>query len=146
MLKVRESVLLWSLFESVVISLTARMDDVVQPVAFSKASLEFSLQDIEELKLLASELEEAKDEIDHLRSFLWNGSYTEIFITLSVWEVNYMKRRNEIKNRGPHAYYWDMMGENTPLFMRVFVVNRPFARWHHFTTTNRILQGFAILC
>ena len=90
------------------------MDDVVQPVAFSKASLEFSLQDIEELKLLASELEEAKDEIDHLRSFLWNGSYTEIFITLSVWEVNYMKRRNEIKNGGPHAYYWDMMGENTP--------------------------------
>ena len=46
------------------------MDDVVQPVAFIKASLEFSLQDIEELKLLASELEEAKDEIDHLRSFL----------------------------------------------------------------------------
>ena len=43
---------------------------MVQPVAFSKASLEFSLQDIEELKLLASELGEAKDEIDHLRSFL----------------------------------------------------------------------------
>ena len=146
MLKVRESILLWSLFESVVISLTARMDDVVQPVAFIKASLEFSLQDIEELKAFASELEEAKDEIDQLRSFLWNGSYTEIFITLSVWEVNYMKRRNEIKNGGPHAYYWDMMGENTLLFMRVFVVNRPFARWHHFTTTNRILQGFAILC
>ena len=40
---------------------------MVQPVAFIKASLEFSLQDIEEL---ASELEEAKDEIDQLRSFL----------------------------------------------------------------------------
>ena len=137
--KVRESIL-WSLFESVVISLTARMDDVVQPVAFIKASLKFSLQDIEKLN---SELEEAKDEIDQLRSFLWNGSYTEIFVTLSVWEVNYMKRRNEIKNGGPHAYYWDMMDENTPLFMRVFVVNRPFARWHHFTTTTRILQGFS---
>ena len=24
--------------------------------------------------------------------------------------------------------------------------NRPFARWHHFTTTTRILQGFAFLC
>ena len=137
--KVRESIL-WSLFESVVIALTARMDDVVQPVAFIKASLKFSLQDIEKLN---SELEEAKDEIDQLRSFLWNGSYTEIFVTLSVWEVNYMKRRNEIKNGGPHAYYWDMMDENTPLFMRVFVVNRPFARWHHFTTTTRILQGFS---
>ena len=43
---------------------------MVQPVAFIKASLEFSLQDIEELKLLASEVGEAKDEIDHLRSFL----------------------------------------------------------------------------
>ena len=64
------------------------MGDMVQPVAFIKASLEFSLQDIEELKALASELEEAKDEIDQLRSFLWNGSYTEIFVTLSVWEVN----------------------------------------------------------
>ena len=137
--KVRESIL-WSLFESVVISLTPRMDDVVQPVAFIKASLKFSLQDIEKLN---SELEEAKDEIDQLRSFLWNGNYTEIFVTLSVWEVNYMKRRNEIKNGGPHAYYWDMMDENTPLFMRVFVVNRPFARWHHFTTTTRILQGFS---
>ena len=46
------------------------MDDMVQPVAFIKASLEFSLQDIEELKPLSSELEEAKDEIDQLRSFL----------------------------------------------------------------------------
>jgi len=65
MLKVRESIL-WSLFESVVISLTARMDDMVQLVGFIKASLEFSLppEDIEELKPLASELEEAKDEID----------------------------------------------------------------------------------
>ena len=24
--------------------------------------------------------------------------------------------------------------------------NRPFALWHHFTTTTRILQGFAFLC
>ena len=24
--------------------------------------------------------------------------------------------------------------------------NRPFAPWHHFTTTTRILQGFAFLC
>ena len=69
------------------------MDDVVQPVAFIKASLEFSLQDIEELKLLASELEEAKDEIDHLRSFLWNGSYTLRFLShfpyekLITWNV-----------------------------------------------------------
>ena len=52
------------------IALTARMDDVVQPVAFIKASLEFSLQDIEKLRPLASELEEGKDEIDQLRSFL----------------------------------------------------------------------------
>ena len=43
---------------------------MVQLVAFIKASLEFCLQDIEELKPLASELEEAKDEIDQLRSFL----------------------------------------------------------------------------
>ena len=37
---------------------------MVQLVGFIKASLEFSLQDIKELKPLASELEEAKDEID----------------------------------------------------------------------------------
>ena len=36
----------------------------------SKPSLEFSLQDIEKLRPLASELEEGKDEIDQLRSFL----------------------------------------------------------------------------
>ena len=24
--------------------------------------------------------------------------------------------------------------------------HRPFARWRHFTTTTRILQGFAFLC
>ena len=24
--------------------------------------------------------------------------------------------------------------------------NRPFARWRHFTTTTRILQGIAFLC
>ena len=28
----------------------------------------------------------------------------------------------------------------------VIVPNRPFARWHHFTSTTRILQGFAFLC
>ena len=28
----------------------------------------------------------------------------------------------------------------------VIAPNRPFARWHHFTSTTRILQGFAFLC
>ena len=29
---------------------------------------------------------------------------------------------------------------------QVAVCNRPFARWRHFTTTTRILQGIAFLC
>ena len=28
----------------------------------------------------------------------------------------------------------------------IVLFNRPFALWHHFTTTTRILQGFAFLC
>ena len=30
--------------------------------------------------------------------------------------------------------------------MPISVSNRPFALWHHFTTTTRILQGFGFLC
>ena len=29
---------------------------------------------------------------------------------------------------------------------RLSASNRPLARWPHFTTTTRILQGFAVLC
>ena len=51
MLKVQES-MLPALFDSVVKSLTARVDGVVESVNAIKASLEFSQKDIEELKPL----------------------------------------------------------------------------------------------
>ena len=69
MLKVQES-MLRALFDSFVKSLTVRVDGVVESVNSLKASLEFSQKDIEELKPLASKLEEAKDEIDQLNSDL----------------------------------------------------------------------------
>ena len=56
MLKVQES-MLRALFDSVVKSLTARVDGVVESVNSLKASLEFSQKDIEELKPFASKLE-----------------------------------------------------------------------------------------
>ena len=64
MLKVQES-MLRALFYSVVKSLTARVDGVVQSVNSLNASLEFSQNNI-----FASKLEEAKDEIDQLNSDL----------------------------------------------------------------------------
>ena len=64
MLKVQES-MLRALFYSVVKSMTARVDGVVESVNSLKASLEFSQNDI-----FASKLEEAKDEIDQLNSDL----------------------------------------------------------------------------
>ena len=69
MLKVQES-MLRALFDSVVKSLTARVDGVVESVNSLKASLEFSQKDIEELKPFASKLGEAKDEIYQLNSDL----------------------------------------------------------------------------
>ena len=73
MLKVQES-MLRALFDSVVKSLTARVDGVVESVNSLKASLEFSQKDIEELKPFASKLEEAKDEIDQLIQIWLNKS------------------------------------------------------------------------
>ena len=68
-LKVQESILR-ALFDSVVKSLMARVDGVVESVNSLKASLEFPQRDIEELKPFASKLAEAKDEIDQLNSDL----------------------------------------------------------------------------
>ena len=73
MLKVQES-MLRALFDSVVKSLTARVDGVVESVDSLKASVEFSQKDIEELKPFASKLEEAKDEIDQLIQIRLNKS------------------------------------------------------------------------
>ena len=41
----------------------------------------------------------------------------------------------------------DWFGTPTwPPWHHVKTLYRPFARWHHFTTKTRILQGFAFLC
>ena len=70
MLKVQES-MLRALFGSVVKSLTARVDGVVESVNSLKASLEFSQKRHQgTYKPFASKPEEAKDEIDQLNSDL----------------------------------------------------------------------------
>ena len=73
MLKVQES-MLRALFDSVVKSLTARVDGVVESVDSLKASVQFSQKDIEELKPFSSKLEEAKDEIYQLIQIWLNKS------------------------------------------------------------------------
>ena len=72
-LKVQES-MLRALFDSVMKSLTARVDGVVETVDSLKASVQFSQEDIEELKPFSSKLEEAKDEIDQLNQIWLNKS------------------------------------------------------------------------
>ena len=92
MLKVQES-MLRALFDSVVKSLTARVDGVVESVNSLKASLEFSQKDIEELKPFVSKLEEAKDEIDQLNSDLAQQE-------LKAEYLENQSRRNNIRIKG----------------------------------------------
>ena len=92
MLKVQES-MLRALFDSVVKSLTARVDGVVESVNSLKASLEFSQKDIDELKPFASKLEEAKDEIDQLNSDLTQQE-------LRAEYLENQSRRNNIRIKG----------------------------------------------
>ena len=39
----------------------------------------------------------------------------------------------------PYSWFFIISAE----FLGKVYSNKPFARWHHFTTTTRILQGFA---
>ena len=68
MLKVQES-MLRTLFDSVVNSLNARIDDVLSSVSSIKASLEYSQKEIEDLKLLEAKLlDEAYETVDKIVS------------------------------------------------------------------------------
>ena len=91
-LKVQES-MLRALFEPVVKSLTARVDGAVESVNSLKASLELSQKDIEEHKLFAWKLEEAKDEIDQLNSDLAQQE-------LKAECLGNQSRRNNIRIKG----------------------------------------------
>ena len=92
MLKVQES-MLRALFDSVVKSLTARVDGVVELVNSLKASLEFSQKAIEDLKPFASKHEEAKDEINQLNSDLTQQE-------LKAEYLENQSRRNNIRIKG----------------------------------------------
>ena len=91
-LKVQES-MLRALFEPVAKSLTARVDGAVESVNSLKASLELSQKDIEEHKLFAWKLEEAKDEIDQLNSDLAQQE-------LKAECLENQSRRNNIRIKG----------------------------------------------
>ena len=67
MLKVQES-MLRTLFDSVVNSLNARIDDVLSSVSSIKASLEYSQKEIEDLKPLEATLDEAYETVDKIVS------------------------------------------------------------------------------
>ena len=67
MLKVQES-MLRTLFDSVVNSLNARIDDVLSSVSSIKASLEYSQKEIEDLKPLEAKLDEAYETVDKIVS------------------------------------------------------------------------------
>ena len=43
-------------------------------------------------------------------------------------------------------YFLSSLGFMAARLSRLSASNRPLARWPHFTTTTRILQGFAFLC
>ena len=67
LLKVQES-MLRTLFDSVVNSLNPRVDDVLSSVSSTKASLEYSQKEIEDLKLLDAKLDEAYEMVDKIVS------------------------------------------------------------------------------
>ena len=85
--------MLRALFDSVVKSLTVRVDGVVASVNSLKASLEFSQKDIEDFKPFASKLEEAKDEIGQLNSDLTQQD-------LKAEYLGNQSRRNNIRIKG----------------------------------------------
>ena len=67
---------------------------MVELINFLKASLEFSQKDIEELKTIASKLEDAKDEIDQLNSDLAQH------VELKAEYLENQSRRNNIRIKG----------------------------------------------
>ena len=81
------------LFDSVMKSLMARVDDVVESVNSLKASLEISQYDIQELQPFAPELDEAKDEIDQLNS-------DPVQQELKAEYLEYQSRRNNVRIKG----------------------------------------------
>ena len=85
--------MLRALFDSVVKSLTVRVDGVVASVNSLKASLDFSQKDIEDFKPFASKLEEAKDEIGRLNSDLTQQD-------LKAEYLGNQSRRNNIRIKG----------------------------------------------
>ena len=69
MLRVLETGMLRSLFDSVMKSITARVDDVMKSVALLKIKRvrnQYSQQDIEDVKPLTSKLEKSNTKIDQL--------------------------------------------------------------------------------
>ena len=92
LLKVQEF-MLKTLFESVVWSLSMRVDDVVKSVQSIKTSLEFTQKNMEELKPVQAELIKTNKEIERLNSDLSSQS-------LSLEYVENKSPRNNIMVNG----------------------------------------------
>ena len=92
LLKVQES-MLKALFESVLQSLSMRLDEVVKSVQSIKTSLEFTQKNMEELKPVQAELIKTSKEIERLNSDLSSQS-------LSLEYMENRCRRNNIRVNG----------------------------------------------
>ena len=83
LLKVQESTLR-TLFETVVNSLTTRVDEVVQNLAAIRASLEYSQREIERLKPLEARLNTFSVTVDKLsRDLVLQDLKAEIFLHMA---------------------------------------------------------------
>ena len=89
MLRVQESIL-ETLFESVVQSLSMRIDEVVKSVKSMRTSLEFTQKNTEELKPVQAELIKTNKEIEQLNLDLSSQS-------LSLEYMDNQSRRNNIR-------------------------------------------------
>ena len=92
LLRVQES-MLETLFESVVQSLSMRLDEVVKSVKSMRTSLEFTQKNTEELKPVQAELIKTNKEIERLNSDLSSQS-------LSLEYMDNQSRRNNIRVNG----------------------------------------------
>ena len=92
LLRVQEA-MLETLFESVVQSLSIRLDEVVKSVKSIRTSLEFTQKNTEELKPVQAELIKTNKEIERLNSDLSSQS-------LSLEYMDNQSRRNNIRVNG----------------------------------------------
>ena len=87
MLSIQESTLK-SIFESFIMSVNLRVDDLVKSVAEVKSSLEYTQRDVDDLGKMAAKLKDAEDEISTLQTDLRTQDSKLEYLENQSWRNN----------------------------------------------------------